>query len=436
MPQRARAARRRDRCAARLADRDRCRRRPPRPARAAGRPGLWGVARRDRDRRPRAAGDARLPAHRPPRARSRGGCAACCRSPLVVAARRPDRRRRRDRARLVRRRLPRPEDHRRHRCRLRPRLELGPLRVLGDGAATPSRTSPCAGSAPAATRTTGTEHGTLGTPVQNAHSGPIEELSELGIAGGALFLAVLLLPLWLLRRTARAAADDEVRSSLGPVLGILLDRRLRGRDRLDLGPAGGGRAVPDLRRLAQRPLPAARAARRTAASSPTRASPATSGVAQPARPAPVWLGLGSFGRSGDRRSGAGRCWRSPRSSSDVASDRLAEGDLDGAAKAARAAAAIEPWALEPSLRLAEIELTGHQLRVGPPAGRGGDPGEPGRLPLLGAARPDPDAMLGNDEAAATYDASDLARSARSSPGSTSRTVPKEHRNSPLPCGLS
>ena len=42
----------------------------------------------------------------------------------------------------------------------------------------------------------------------------------------------------------------------------------------------------------------------------------------------------------------------------LASDRLAEGDLDGAARAARSAAELEPWAAEPSLRLAEIELTG------------------------------------------------------------------------------
>jgi tetratricopeptide (TPR) repeat protein len=36
-------------------------------------------------------------------------------------------------------------------------------------------------------------------------------------------------------------------------------------------------------------------------------------------------------------------------------DRLAEGDLSGAAEAARSAARIEPWSQEPSLRLAEIE---------------------------------------------------------------------------------
>ncbi len=65
------------------------------------------------------------------------------------------------------------------------------------------------------------EHGTIGTPVQNAHSGPIEGLGELGILGGALFAGVLLLPLLIVRRRL-GDADDEIRSSLGPVLGILL----------------------------------------------------------------------------------------------------------------------------------------------------------------------------------------------------------------------
>ena len=42
----------------------------------------------------------------------------------------------------------------------------------------------------------------------------------------------------------------------------------------------------------------------------------------------------------------------------ISADRLAEGDLTGAASAARAAAAIEPWSVEPELRLAEIEKAG------------------------------------------------------------------------------
>jgi tetratricopeptide (TPR) repeat protein len=42
----------------------------------------------------------------------------------------------------------------------------------------------------------------------------------------------------------------------------------------------------------------------------------------------------------------------------VSADRLDEGDLRGAAEAARAAEAIEPWSAEPQLRLAEIEQAG------------------------------------------------------------------------------
>ena len=77
----------------------------------------------------------------------------------------------------------------------------------------------------------------------------------------------------------------------------------------------------------------------------------------PARPAPVWLGLGAFAAS-VTAIWCGVVLALASIQLGVSSDRLAEGDLDGAAKAARAASEIEPWSAQPSQRLAEIELTG------------------------------------------------------------------------------
>ena len=199
------------------------------------------------------------------------------------------------------------------------------------------------------------QHGTLGTPVQNAHSGPIEELSELGIAGGLIFLVVLLLPLWLVRRALRGADDDE-RSALGPVLGILLIGIFAVAIdwTWDL-PAAVAPFLICVGLLSGRCLSPPNAAHGSELADPRIAG--YEWIELPARPAPVWLGLG-VAAVAITSIWCGGVLALASIQLNIADDRLAEGDLDGAAKAARSAAEIEPWSAAPSLKLAEIELTG------------------------------------------------------------------------------
>ena len=257
-------------------------------------------------------------------------------------------------------------------------------------------------------------------------------MGELGILGGALFAGVLLLPLLIVRRRL-ADADDEIRSSLGPVLGILLIGAFA--VTIDWTWDLPAAVAPFLICVG---VVSGRCS--TSATTPHGSElvdPRLAGYEwsqEPARPAPAWLGLGTFG-AGVVAVWCGTILALASIQLGVASDRLAEGDLDGAAKAARSAAELEPWAAEPSLRLAEIELTGTNY-------------ESARRRAEEAVQASPEdfrswlllsqiqRVLGNDEATGAY----LTRAVALAPYVLARIspseLPKENRNSPHPCGLS
>jgi O-antigen ligase len=199
------------------------------------------------------------------------------------------------------------------------------------------------------------EHGAIGTPVQNAHSAPIESLGELGILGGALFLALLLAPLLIVRRRL-SDADDEIRSRLGPVLGILVVGLFAVAIdwTWDL-PAAIAPFLICVGLVSGRCLVRPEAPHGSEIADARLAGYERSEL--PARPAPAWLGLGAFG-VGAVAIWCGTVLALASIQLGLAAERLEEGDLDGAARAARSAAQLEPWSAEPSLRLAEIELTG------------------------------------------------------------------------------
>jgi hypothetical protein len=198
-------------------------------------------------------------------------------------------------------------------------------------------------------------HGDLSVAVQNAHSAPIEEFGELGLAGGTLMLAVLGVPLYAARRRLRRAGPA-TRAMTGPVLGILLIGVFAVAIdwTWDL-PAAIAPFLICVGLVSGRAL----AARGTPYGSEI-VDPAMGGyewVESPRRPAPAVLGLAAAALTGVAVvCGAILAISSIQMS--ISADRLDEGDLLGAAEAARAAASIEPWSIEPQLRLAEVEQAG------------------------------------------------------------------------------
>jgi hypothetical protein len=181
-------------------------------------------------------------------------------------------------------------------------------------------------------------HGSLETPVQNAHSEPLELLAELGPLGPlaflAFFAAIAVAGIPRARRADGAAAGAAIGLIATGLVGFLIDWTwdvpavvvavlvaaavLTGRS---LDPAaepvpGGGAAVLRVPALA------------------LAIASALVAVAS------IWAG-GVLAVATDRL--------------EASADAVAVGDLPGAAAAARAAAAAEPWAAQPWARLAEIE---------------------------------------------------------------------------------
>ena len=203
-------------------------------------------------------------------------------------------------------------------------------------------------------------NGDLACPPRNAHSAQLETLAELGLPGGLVLLAALGLGAW---RRGRSAADGggrgcgrsplrspassppvwsrspidwtwELPAALAPMLislALLCGSGLRPR-----GAAVGALVVdPRMAGYEHRDVPVS--------PSPGRSASASELVG-------AGLDLGGSGAGGIPIQ------------LDRSADRLAAGDLSGAAEAARGAARIEPWSPEPALRLAEVEQTGGQSR--------------------------------------------------------------------------
>ncbi|HKJ35410.1 MAG TPA: O-antigen ligase family protein [Solirubrobacterales bacterium] len=197
-------------------------------------------------------------------------------------------------------------------------------------------------------------NGDLAVAVVNAHSAPLETLAELGLVGGIALLGALAMPLVGARRLW-AHADPSARGAIGAALGVLVAGLigiaidwtwqlpaalapmlivlvlLSG---ASLKPRGwGGALLVDPRIPGYEPR-----------EGPQFHRPVLlAGAATLAGIAAVWAGaVLALGSVQLERSG----------------ERLAQGDLQGAAEAARAAEAIVPWSPEPPLQLAAVEQVG------------------------------------------------------------------------------
>ncbi len=192
------------------------------------------------------------------------------------------------------------------------------------------------------------QHGTLETPVQNAHSQPLEVLAELGLLGLAAFVAFFTAV--AVAGIATARRRDEGGAAAGAALGLVAtglvgilidwtwDVPAVALPVLVASAVVTNRALePD---VAVEPA-GTHVARRVTVPAPAFALLAVA-FAVPA----IWAG-GVLAAATDRL--------------DASADSLAAGDLGGAAAAARSAAAIEPWSAEPWLRLATIEQAAGNL---------------------------------------------------------------------------
>jgi hypothetical protein len=181
-------------------------------------------------------------------------------------------------------------------------------------------------------------HGSLETPVQNAHSEPLELLAELGIAGLAAFVAffaaVGTAGIRRVRQPGGAAAGAALGLIATGLVGIAIDWTwdfpsvavcvLLAAAVLTTRALDFAATAPTPRALQATPLPA----------------PLVAIVAAALAIPVIWAGT-VLAVAADRL--------------DASDQALAVGQLADAADAARSAAAAEPWSVEPWLQLATVE---------------------------------------------------------------------------------
>ncbi len=188
-------------------------------------------------------------------------------------------------------------------------------------------------------------HGTLETPVQNAHSEPLELLAELGIVGLAAFVAFF--------AAAGAAGIPRARRPGGEAAGAALGLIATGLVGIVIDWTWDVPSVAVCVLLA-------------AAVLTTRALDAA-GAARLPRPAPLALPapLVAFVAAGFAIPAiwAGAVLAVASDRLDASDEALAAGRLDEAATAARSAAEAEPWSAEPWLQLATIEQAAGNLEA-------------------------------------------------------------------------
>ncbi len=203
-------------------------------------------------------------------------------------------------------------------------------------------------------------NGELGVPTRNAHSAELEALAELGLPGGAALLAALGLGAFGVWSRLRSETE-RVRAASAAVAGIFVAGLVAiGIDWTWELPAALAPFVISLALLCGSGLLAPGAAQgsllvdsRMAGYEPLDA---------PASP-PPWILRVGIGAAAGVAIWAGLLLALTAIQLDRSADRLARGDLSGAAEAARAVARLEPWSPEPSLRLAEIEQTASNLEA-------------------------------------------------------------------------
>ena len=191
-------------------------------------------------------------------------------------------------------------------------------------------------------------NGTLDTPARNAHSEPLEQLAELGIAGFACFGSFIVVVLLAGVRRARPPGGSPAGAALGLIVaglvGFLIDWTWQVPAvtipilivAATLAGSGFDPAAKES---------AGRRSRRSSFPLPAFAL----GVAAVLAAVPIiW---------------AGGVLTLTSTQLDASASALRRGELAEAAAAARSAAAIEPWAAEPWLRLAEIEQAAGNLKA-------------------------------------------------------------------------
>ena len=196
-------------------------------------------------------------------------------------------------------------------------------------------------------------NGTLDTPARNAHSEPLEQLAELGVLGFACFAAFIVLVLLAGVRRARAPGGSAAGAALGVIVTGLVGFSIDWTWQVPavvvpvliaaavLTGAGLDRSPPNEAQGSLR--------RRSPQRSLTRVpAPALAAVLVLVAVPALWAG-------GVLAAAASRL--------DASAAALSRGDLSEAAAAARSAAALEPWAAEPWLRLTEIEQAAGNLEA-------------------------------------------------------------------------
>jgi O-antigen ligase len=195
-------------------------------------------------------------------------------------------------------------------------------------------------------------NGDLRVPARNAHSAPLETLAELGLPGAIALLGAIVLALAAAPARLRGSPDEggavaaaalgifaagliaigvdwtwELPAALAPFLVALA---LLGGRGLEPGDTATGSLLVDAR---------------------------IAGYERQGEPAWLlpWAARLGIGSASVVALWAGAVLALAAIQLERSADRLADGDLSGAAEAARSAARIEPWSQEPSLRLAEIE---------------------------------------------------------------------------------
>ncbi len=194
------------------------------------------------------------------------------------------------------------------------------------------------------------QHGGLETPVQNAHSEPLELLAEVGLFGLLAFAAFFGVVVVSGVRRARGSSDG---APAGACLGLLATGLI-------------GLLIDwtwDLPAVMV-PILVAAAILSTRALDPpstdVSGSPARSFAGRPIRiPAPAFaaiviaLAIPAIWAGGVLAAATDRL--------EASDDALARGQLNEAAQAARSAAEIEPWAADPWLQLATVEQAAGNL---------------------------------------------------------------------------
>jgi hypothetical protein len=187
-------------------------------------------------------------------------------------------------------------------------------------------------------------NGDLQVAVRNAHSLELETLAELGLPGALALAALLLAVLAAAWRRARSPAPGE-RGAVGAALGILLAGLVA--VTFDWTWQVPAAILPFLLSVGLLGGAALRTAEGRRAGS--------AGPSNIFRGAVVFAAIATIWAGGVLAAAAAELSRSE--------DRLAVGDLSGAAEHARTAAEIEPWSAEPNVQLATIELAASNLEA-------------------------------------------------------------------------